>query len=141
MSNEEFTFELIMFNDEITFEITTAVAQALLEAGAEPSASEQSASNPITSEPSASGPSASGVSSVCGNSSLNTSLSASPYKKDDGRIYINSGGEILFNGVLWNGNGKFFSYYINGVRSDYYTYMKKIYRSHKDLKYYIITIT
>ena len=48
-----------MSNEEFTFEITTAVAQALLEAGAEPSAS--------------------GVSSVCENSSLNTSLCASPY--------------------------------------------------------------
>ena len=60
----------------------------------------------------------SGVSSGCGNSSLNTSLGASPYKKDDGRLYINSGGEIPYNGRLWN--GKCYAYYVNGVRS-YFT--------------------
>ena len=99
-----------MSNDEFTFEITTAVAQALLEAGSGPSASE---------------PSASGVSSVCGNSSLNTSLCALPYKKDNGRLYINSGGaEIPYNGPLWN--GKFFRYYNNGVQSNYYTYSEPI---------------
>ena len=60
----------------------------------------------------------SGVSSGCGNSSLNTSLGASPYRKDDGRVYINSGGEIPFNGKVWN--GKCYAYYINGVRT-YFT--------------------
>jgi len=62
--------------------------------------------------------SASGVSSGCGNSSLNTSLGASPYRKDDGRVYINSGGEIPFNGKVWN--GKCEAYYINGDLS-YFT--------------------
>jgi len=37
----------------------------------------------------------SGVSSGCGDSSRVTSLGASPYRKDDGRLYINSGGEII----------------------------------------------
>uniref|UniRef100_A0A6C0B960 Uncharacterized protein n=1 Tax=viral metagenome TaxID=1070528 RepID=A0A6C0B960_9ZZZZ len=60
----------------------------------------------------------SGVSSGCGNSSLNTSLGASPYRKDDGRVYINSGGEIPYNGRLWN--GKCYAYYVNGVRT-YFT--------------------
>ena len=55
----------------------------------------------------------SGVSSGCGNSSLNTSLGASPYRKDDDRVYINSGGEIPFNGKVWN--GKCYAYYVNGV--------------------------
>ena len=62
--------------------------------------------------------SVSGVSSGCGNSSLNTSLGASPYRKDDGRLYINSGGEIPYNGRLWN--GKCYAYYVNGERS-YFT--------------------
>jgi hypothetical protein len=59
-----------------------------------------------------------GVSSGDGNSSLNTSLGASPYKKNDGNVYINSGGEIPYNGRLWN--GKCYAYYINGVRT-YFT--------------------
>ena len=59
-----------------------------------------------------------GVSSGCGNSSLNTSLGASPYRKDDGRVYINSGGELPFNGKVWN--GKCEAYYINGDLS-YFT--------------------
>jgi len=64
----------------------------------------------------------SGVSSGCGNSSLNTSLGASPYRKDDGRVYIiNSGGEIPYNGKVWN--GKCYAYYVNGVR----TYFTDIY--------------
>lgn len=54
----------------------------------------------------------SGVSSGDGCSSLNTSLGASPYKKSDGRVYINSGGELPFNGKVWN--GKCYAYYING---------------------------
>jgi hypothetical protein len=62
--------------------------------------------------------SASGVSSGDVNSSLNTSLGASPYRKNDGRVYINSGGEIPFNGREWN--GKCYAYYINGVRT-YFT--------------------
>jgi hypothetical protein len=60
----------------------------------------------------------SGVSSGCGNSSLNTSLGASPYRKDDVRVYINSGSEIPYNGRLWN--GKCYAYYVNGVRT-YFT--------------------
>jgi len=36
----------------------------------------------------------SGVSSGDGNSSLNTSLGASPYKKNDGNRYTNSGSKI-----------------------------------------------
>ena len=60
----------------------------------------------------------SGVSSGDGKSSLNTSLGASPYRKSDGRVYINSGGEIPFNGRVWNGNC--YAYYINGVRT-YFT--------------------
>jgi len=60
----------------------------------------------------------SGVSSGCGNSSLNTSLGALPYRKDDGRVYINSGGELPFNGKVWN--GKCEAYYINGDLS-YFT--------------------
>jgi len=64
----------------------------------------------------------SGVSSGCGNSSLNTSLGASPYRKDDGRVYIiNSGGEIPYNGKVWN--GKCYAYYVNGVM----TYFTDIY--------------
>ena len=55
----------------------------------------------------------SGVSSGDGCSSLNTSLGASRYKKSDGRVYINSGGgELPFNGKVWN--GKCEAYYING---------------------------
>jgi len=54
----------------------------------------------------------SGVSAGGGCSSLNTSLGASPYKKSDGRIYINSGCELPFNGKVWN--GKCYAYYING---------------------------
>ena len=61
---------------------------------------------------------ASGVSSGCGDSSRDTSLGASPYRKDDGRVYINSGGEIPFNGRVWN--GKCYAYYIAGVRT-YFT--------------------
>ena len=57
----------------------------------------------------------SGISSGDGSSSLDTSLGASPYKKSDGRVYINSGGELPFNGKVWN--GKCYAYYINGVRS------------------------
>ena len=55
----------------------------------------------------------SGVSSGDGYSSHNTSLGASPYKKSDGNVYINSGGELPFNGKVWN--GKCEAYYINGV--------------------------
>jgi len=54
--------------------------------------------------------SVSGVST--GDSSLNTSLGASPYRKNDGRVYINSGGEIPYNGRDWN--GKCYAYYVNG---------------------------
>ena len=43
----------------------------------------------------------SGVSSGCGNSSLNTSLCALPYKKDTGRVYINSGAEIPYIYILF----------------------------------------
>ena len=58
----------------------------------------------------------SGVSSGCGNSSLNTSFDASPYRKNNGIVYINSGGgEIPFNGRKWN--GKCYAYYVNGVRT------------------------
>ena len=60
----------------------------------------------------------SGVSSGDGCSSLNTSLGASPYKKSDGRVYINSGCELPFNGKVWN--GKCEAYYINGDLS-YFT--------------------
>ena len=63
----------------------------------------------------------SGVSSGCGDSSRVTSLGASPYRKDNGRVYINSGGEIPFNGRVWN--GKCYAYYIDGVR----TYFTDIY--------------
>ena len=60
----------------------------------------------------------SGVSSGDGKSSLNTSLGTSPYRKNDGLVYINSGGEKPFNGREWN--GKCYAYYINGVRT-YFT--------------------
>lgn len=63
----------------------------------------------------------SGVSSGDEKSSYDTSLNASPYRKDNGRVYINSGGEIPFNGKKWN--GKCYAYYINGVR----TYFTDIY--------------
>ena len=59
-----------------------------------------------------------GVSSGDGCSSLYTSLNASPYKKSDDRVYINSGGELPFNGKVWN--GKCEAYYINGDLS-YFT--------------------
>ena len=55
----------------------------------------------------------SGVSSGDGCSSLNSSLGASPYRKSDDRVYINSGGgELPFNGRVWN--GKCEAYYTNG---------------------------
>ena len=54
-----------------------------------------------------------GVSSGDGGcSSNNTSLGASPYKKSDGIVYINTGTEIPFNGNVWN--GKCYAFYING---------------------------
>ena len=55
--------------------------------------------------------STSGISS--GDSgSLTTSVGTSPYRKSDGRVYINSGDELPFNGKVWN--GKCYAYYING---------------------------
>lgn len=57
----------------------------------------------------------SGVSSGDGYSSHDTSFGASRYKKSDGRVYINSGGEIPFNGNVWN--GKCEAYYVNGELS------------------------
>ena len=61
----------------------------------------------------------SGVSSGDGYSSHDTSIGASRYKKSDGRVYINnSGGELPFNGKVWNGKCK--AYYINGDLS-YFT--------------------
>ena len=68
-----------------------------------------------------------GVSSGDGCSSLKTSLGASPYKKSDNRVYINSfGGELPFNGKVWN--GKCYVYYINGEL----TYFTDIYGNRCD---------
>lgn len=55
----------------------------------------------------------SGVSSGDGYSNTsNTTLGASPYKKSDGIVYVNTGQEIPFNGKVWNGNC--YAYYTNG---------------------------
>jgi hypothetical protein len=59
----------------------------------------------------------SGVSAGDGKSSLTTSLGTSPYRKNDGRVYINSSGEIPFKGRVWN--GKCYAYYVNGEITHY----------------------